>query len=801
MSRPLSIQDRTTEVEIGDRASASLEAKEEALVETAASSNAAVYVGRDVELAKKSPSTNETTSKRSSVIDMWRKREDEAMISSVNGKLPTTPRRSFGKSTPQNKNSKVVAGAVPSYNFEEKKETSFEEEIESKDKASGADVYHGFGKTNAEIVGQSETVNAAAGTLGATSIDAIPSERPPSRSNSYTRPKGSSVLDRWNNREQIQTHSNNSSPHRPPSPAVSADGPPLPTGGTPDSPAFKDLKSRWAKFGGGGSMNESGPIPSPVTPRKAAQSPSPRTSMEKKWQQSRQAFRQSPVSFNGESSVGEGRHTAVEKPMSTSSLQQPTLEVDNDGYPRNEGSVMPRKDQLKRMGQMHAAKSKQTSATTKACTYLYSKPGNSQTPAPQQETKAVQSASTPKSTFVAGRPSPRKFAQRKQLLEKHRRKQTVEEEEPSKINSGAKLDRSDAGKGVDALSQAFQDVVTEEEQKKLSDRLSRPQSRPQARPAFPRVSAQTLASYAGGGDDTSFESGKHLGGYSEYRSLHVSDSTSFNASELSKKLNYKDGGNCPGDDDYQSNASTSIASRSSIASRAHQTLRDKRKKNRDTFGTPVPTSDDNIQSSRQFSSRPTPGYASFVPNPSVDSGEDFPQDENATNASPSATREGTTKKKPSGKTATVRDATFDSDIMSTASNCILTVKSDGFKSSALTAAPEEIISDRFVSESNTNVEAFASSLQSMSLGQLANDLTEEVASTVFQGVDLSKLSSDLNQGMSAASESISSNMSIASASLNKLVGTNMFGVKQKKTTIRSPSPVEEVAIEVEYVED
>jgi hypothetical protein len=97
-----------------------------------------------------------------------------------------------------------------------------------------------------------------------------------------------------------------------------------------------------------------------------------------------------------------------------------------------------------------------------------------------------------------------------------------------------------------------------------------------------------------------------------------------------------------------------------------------------------------------------------------------------------------------------------------------------------------IVTDQFVSESHINVDAFTSTFRAMSLGQLAMDLKEE-ANTVFEVVDFKKLSSDLNQGMVAAS---------------KFVGIEAF---QKRTPPSrgggATSPVEEMAIEVEYVED
>jgi hypothetical protein len=111
---------------------------------------------------------------------------------------------------------------------------------------------------------------------------------------------------------------------------------------------------------------------------------------------------------------------------------------------------------------------------------------------------------------------------------------------------------------------------------------------------------------------------------------------------------------------------------------------------------------------------------------------------------------------------------------------------------------DAIVTDQFVVESASNVEAFQTTLKSLSLQQLASDLSEE-AGTVLKGVDLKKISNDLNHGFAAASRSLTA----ATHSVNKFAGTNE---RRKKVPPlprrhRGHSPVEEVAIVVEYVED
>ena len=93
---------------------------------------------------------------------------------------------------------------------------------------------------------------------------------------------------------------------------------------------------------------------------------------------------------------------------------------------------------------------------------------------------------------------------------------------------------------------------------------------------------------------------------------------------------------------------------------------------------------------------------------------------------------------------------------------------------------KEMVPDEFVSEKNANVQSFKTAYDRTSLGQIAKDMTDE-ASSVFD-VDI------LNNGMHAA--------------INKLILGDIFQKQTpKKVSRRAPSPVEEVAIEVEYVAD
>jgi hypothetical protein len=110
----------------------------------------------------------------------------------------------------------------------------------------------------------------------------------------------------------------------------------------------------------------------------------------------------------------------------------------------------------------------------------------------------------------------------------------------------------------------------------------------------------------------------------------------------------------------------------------------------------------------------------------------------------------------------------------------------------LSSMNSNLITDDFVSASATNIEALKSAYKAVSLHQIAMDLTEEVSTAT--NLNLKKIASDLNDGMSAASESIRSSLgSPSSKSPRKL--------RVPKSSSVGHAVDEEVAIEVEYVGD
>jgi hypothetical protein len=110
---------------------------------------------------------------------------------------------------------------------------------------------------------------------------------------------------------------------------------------------------------------------------------------------------------------------------------------------------------------------------------------------------------------------------------------------------------------------------------------------------------------------------------------------------------------------------------------------------------------------------------------------------------------------------------------------------------------KEMIPDEFVSEKNASVQSFQSAYERMSLEQIAKDMQEEASSVL----KMDFLNNEyLNKGIDAAGKGINA----AGMSLHQLVGGDiMFQKKSTKTKLpkRAPSPVEEVAIEVEYIAD
>ena len=93
---------------------------------------------------------------------------------------------------------------------------------------------------------------------------------------------------------------------------------------------------------------------------------------------------------------------------------------------------------------------------------------------------------------------------------------------------------------------------------------------------------------------------------------------------------------------------------------------------------------------------------------------------------------------------------------------------------------KEMVPDEFVSENNANLQSFKTAYDKTGFVQIANDMREEASSLFASGI--------LNEGVQTA--------------IDTLGLGDIFQTKSpKKVSRRAPSPVEEVAIEVEYVAD
>jgi hypothetical protein len=96
---------------------------------------------------------------------------------------------------------------------------------------------------------------------------------------------------------------------------------------------------------------------------------------------------------------------------------------------------------------------------------------------------------------------------------------------------------------------------------------------------------------------------------------------------------------------------------------------------------------------------------------------------------------------------------------------------------------DDVVRDKFVAEKNASVASFANAYEKISFKQLAEDIREETNAVL----DMEFWS----KGMQSASDTII-----------KIVGNDLFQTKKtKQAPLRPVSPVEEVAVEVEFIAD
>lgn len=517
---------------------------------------------------------------------------------------------------------------------------------------------------------------------------------------------------------------------------------------TPDNaekPAFSDLKSKWAQFGAQKIQKRENAKILPAKARGIANSTTQRNNKV-----------DDECSIDGD--IRQPRDFAAQGKAEL--LQQPVLDVSDD--------------RSQEVGNGKPTPSK------KVGTYMYVKDGTKA--ATDQE---IQDGSP-------SRLNPRQLAQRKHLLDKHRRRKKVLAGSSSTENSPTSATSDD-----DAFNTAFEAAGTNIQSQKSTTNMSTAAMETPSQQLFTgsNIPMKTLMAY--GADEDEFISTEFGPGQIPvdvgYKSLLVSASQSLKDSKLEEQKNRE---SPPVTNtnmgDYDSGVG-SLPSKSSIADRAQKSMRDKRTRARGTGSVseppgrharderkPDPSYDEDEMMILE-KEQGTPAHLRVTrvvrrPQQSSDDLDAYPQNQACDDS------------------ASVRSMSTISNMLSTITSFSETTSHKGqHRAPKRRIAVEAIVADEFVTESNANVDAFASTFQALSLDQIAKDLREE-ASSVFEGVNFKKFSSDLNEGVAAAQKSWN-------ASISKMVGREVF--KRKAVALRrgAASPVEEIAIEVEYVED
>jgi hypothetical protein len=412
------------------------------------------------------------------------------------------------------------------------------------------------------------------------------------------------------------------------------------------------------------------------------------------------------------------------------------------------------------------------------------------------------------------------------LLDKHR--QRVNKPGLVPVRS---TDDNSVGSESETLSQTFYDIIAEVDQTQLSKQISSAAQRhPQKTgvPAKPSLNVQTLLAF-GSQEDKKFDEAADPiipGGddVEASRSFDLSYTNSHSPTDASKHAQEM------GSDAGASRSSTGA---NSLAARATRMMRSKHqsKANEErqehpsdvTETTRRPLVEDQATAKAEHRSQAEPTEIKPTePNPfeEEDHAHLQPDSEHQTGVSPGYSAYEAQSRfvdsKPSSDSSTVTHTTEHSDAGpsdSVGGNFSFATETDDSNGASLVSevdsrpdkgerrrttprARSDMIAEEFVAESNSNADAFKTAYQSLSLEQIAHDLKEGVTGTItIPGLDFSKLSRDLNEGMSAAT-----------GSLSKLVGKKSIS-PSRKAQLKIPTPKEafpteeRVAIEVEYVED
>lgn len=564
-----------------------------------------------------------------------------------------------------------------------------------------------------------------------------------------------------------------------------------------DSPAFSDLKSKWAKFGA--QKGQARVVPKAPT---NAVYPMVHKVTSKNSQQPTK-----PVGKGCDESSIDGDTTTDTQGQSNNTvgsagatiLKQPVSKEDNaDKVPEEV------EKSSKRKSARHETSSPKDddSPAKKVATYMYMKgrPNTASGPTRESDKSETQDNSTFAPRLNA---LPKRMLQRKILLDKQRRR--------SKGTSPNRSTIPSITNDEDALNEAFNKTCAE------NDKFDLPVKRAVADPiradnALPmiksRIPIQSLMAFGAEEDEfLAAESGLR-------KTMTIAPLT-----QQVQEEEYGYGGSKISDDmDEFESQPPSLPSKSVIATRAQKTLREKRSRPRAIGASPertsVPLKEPNYGATnhpRMYSEDEMmtldEEHGGTVPpraNRVIDRSE-RPSDEFKVSCG-SRFWGGFNEPEPSGTFDESVSASTTSHMLSltTSASDVTSARDSQFgpaRSRDSLLDGDDIVADRFVSESNTNVDAFAASFQSLSFSQLANDIKEE-AGSVLKGVNFQKLSSNWNEGVAAASQSLGE----ATSRLNKFVGKDVFAkvakaIPHPTVPDRIPSPVEEIAIEVEYVED
>ncbi len=569
-----------------------------------------------------------------------------------------------------------------------------------------------------------------------------------------------------------------------------------------DLPAFSDLKSKWAKFG---ERKIQARAEARVPAKTLSPSPLKATSND-----SQRKFRSISRTHDDSSIDGEltGHVHAESEPhrrdcqLTSSSyrLQQPVLDSHRDNFPiiqekAGDEPLPLRPNNAKKQGNPLFVKS---TPAKKASTHMYVKERSnmpSKSGIQIDGNPSTENSNGPNQTSAL----PKRFLQRKLLMERQRRRSKG-------VNPGTTPIPAYCPSEDDTLNDAYETSCPEKDRQQVSAQIAGTNVMlSNTSPLFigSTIPMQTFMAFGAEEEDLigAVLGPRNLLDHPKFKPVQEECVPGF--SRMTDSV------------DDQDSTSASLPSKSSLANRAQKTLRDKRNRTKPLNESPdrvsVPPKEVNYNHSN-----PSNGYygdeMKFL---DKEHGDEIPSRARRVIDRPNRPSDESNVSCGSNFWGVYHEpapsATFDESVSASTTSHVLStvtsvsdvtsVKEGQFNSTRSRDSlmdSDDIVTDQFVCQSNADVEAFTASFQSLSLAQFASDLKEE-AGTVLKGVDFKKLSNNWNEGVAAASQSLGA----ASQTLNKLVRKEVVPKKKHLPLVpdRIPSPVEEIAIEVEYVED